>query len=353
LIISSFRLQNFRSYLDESFEFGEGVNIIVGPNASGKTNLLEAILVISRGYSYRANDPELINHNSDWLRLDAWMPNHHVIKIQRNSDGLIQKNFEFEGKKYKKIPNSNLVPYVLFEPNNLLEISTSPSQRRDFIDNILVQTNPIFNNLKKRYLRVLLQRNTLLKKRRFLADELFVWNVRLAEFGGVIAESRHQLIKKLNSSITNIYSGFAGSKNQVHLNYSPPNNRQDYASAMIKKLQERLKIDKERGFTSVGPHREDIQIKLNENDLQNTASRGETRTLLLALKVAEAELIEDVVGKKPLLLLDDVFSELDGARRQALTHALKDHQVFITTTDADVVVQHFTTNCTIIPLVKK
>lgn len=351
-MITSIRLQNFRSYIDESFEFGASVNIIVGPNASGKSNLLEAILVVSRGNSYRASDADTVNHGSDWARLDAWAPGHRVVKIQKNPNGQFEKSFEFEGKKFKKIPNQNLIPYVLFEPNQLLAISTSPAERREFIDNILTQTNPNFADAKKRYLRVLLQRNTLLKKPKVLADELFVWNVRLAEFGGIIAEARHELIDQLHKQISKTYSNFAGKKQLVSLEYSAPIGRQIYASAMLKTLHQRIKTDRERGFTSVGPHREDIVIKLDGQDVQLTASRGETRTLLLALKVAEAKLIFEISGQKPLLLLDDVFSELDGARRQALTHALKDHQVFITTTDADVVVQHFT-DCAIIPLTNK
>ncbi|MEK7603446.1 MAG: DNA replication/repair protein RecF [Patescibacteria group bacterium] len=352
-MIQSIRLQNFRSYEDMSFEFSDGVNIIVGPNTSGKTNLLEAILVISRGSSYRANDADLIKHKSKWARLDAWVPKHRMIKLQTNLNKQVEKLYEFEGKKSKKINTENSIPYVLFEPNNLLAISTTPSERREFIDNMLIQTDNNFADVKKRYTRVLLQRNALLKKPKILEDEMFVWNIRLAEFGGIIAEARHQLIEKLHQDISYLYSEFAGNKNKVHLDYLVPIGRQAYAGAFLKALENRLKTDQQRGFTSVGPHREDIIIKLNNNDVQLSASRGETRTLLLALKVAEAKLVFQLNGQKPLLLLDDVFSELDGARRQALTHALKDHQVFITTTDADVVVQHFTNDCTIIPLTKK
>jgi DNA replication and repair protein RecF len=351
-MISNIRLQNFRSYTDESFEFGKGVNIIVGPNGSGKTNLLEAIQVLSTGYSYRANDGELIKFESDWARLDAETGGvTRTLKIVNESNHT-KKSYVFDDKPYKILTHSHVLPVVLFEPNHLQLLHGQPEQRRNYLDNLLELMTPGFNMTRKHYRRVLTQRNALLKSAgRPAKDQLFVWNLRLSELGGAIASARHELVEDIAKELPNFYNRIAGSKKtNVDISYKSKLPRDRYETTLLRALETSYDLDVARGFTGAGPHRDDFIVRFDGHPTVEVASRGETRTALLALKINELKILEEKSEKKPLLLLDDVFSELDGKRRHALTKYLKYYQTFITTTDADVVVQNFLDECTIIPL---
>lgn len=351
-MISSLRLQNFRSYTDDSFEFDNGVNIIVGPNASGKTNLLEAILVVCRGGSYRAHDTELIQFDQPWARLDVTNEEgeQRVVKIIGQPTGKTEKEFSVDNHTFKRLSLQRTLPTVLFEPNHLRLLGGSPERRRDYLDGLLEQLTPGFSTLRRQYRRALVQRNSLLKQGRKAGDQLFAWNIRLSELGGQLALDRMHLVEKLNHQLSQSYSRLAQRDTKVDLSYQTSVSQDQYSSDMLYKLELSQEQDLERGFTTYGPHRDDMSISLNDHAAQETASRGETRTLLLALKLSELTLLELQRGQPPLLLLDDVFSELDGARRRALTEVLQTHQTFITTTDADVVIQHFTEACNIIAL---
>ncbi len=329
-----------------------GVNIIVGPNASGKTNLLEAILVLCRGSSYRANDQELIAHKQDWGRLDGQNNGQQrTVKLLKKGE-LIQKEYQVGGTTLKRLPLQRTVPAVVFEPNHLQLLTQSPDLRRNFLDDILEQTVPTFGDIRRRYKRTLAQRNSLLKQE-FAPDQLFVWNVRLSELGDQIAEHRLNYISQHKAELTKLYNKLAGKRYKIDMVYETKHNTDAYGSSLLKALEARTAVDRERGFTTVGPHRDDMGIILGGHSLSSAASRGETRTMLLALKLLEVRSLEKARGIKPILLLDDVFSELDGKRRQALTAHLQGHQAFITTTDADIVIQHFLDNCTVIPTVKE
>jgi DNA replication and repair protein RecF len=341
-MIQSIRLQNFRSYGDESFEFEEGVNIIVGPNGSGKTNLLEAILVISSGNSYRARDFELIQFGKPWARLDGQFEKHKRIAKIILQEETLKKSFELDDKVFKRLSLDKTVPVVLFEPNHLQLVTRGPSRRRDYFDDILQRTIPGFKTLDGRYRRTLAQRNSLLKQNRARASEqLFAWDVRLSQLGAQIVQARLQLIEGINESISKVYSAIAGQKSKVGLSYQTPINTANYSSQLLSKLEASAEADFARGFTGHGPHREDIAIYLNGQPVGVTASRGEMRSLLLALKIFELRTLEKVRGQKPIFLLDDVFSELDGARRKHLVSHLKGYQTIITTTDAEAVMEYF------------
>lgn len=352
-MIQSIRLQNFRSYTDESFEFEEGVNIIVGPNGSGKTNLLEAILALCSGSSYRARDLELIQFTEPWARLDGQFEKHQrVLKLVVDGK-TAQKTFELDGKTFKRLSLERTVSAILFEPNHLQLVSRGPSQRRDYFDDILQRTLPGFKNLNARYHRALAQRNSLLKQNRARAlEQLFAWDVRLSQLGAQIVEARLQLFEDINRSISKIYSAIANQKSKVGLVYQTPINTANYSSRLLSKLEASVEADFGRGFTGHGPHREDIIIYLNKQPASATASRGEMRSLLLALKIFELKLLENVRGQKPIFLLDDVFSELDGARRKHLVEHLEGYQTITTTTDADAVIEYFSDRYNLIPLIK-
>lgn len=349
-MISNLRLQNFRSYRDATFEFGDGVNIIVGPNASGKTNLLEAILVMARGKSYRAADRELIKHKAKWARLDAQQADQNRSVVWKDTGENLSKEFRDGGTVLKRLPIIRQLPAVIFEPDSLQHLTQSPSLRREFIDDIIERTDPLFASSNRYYKRALAQRNALLKQARsFTPDQMFIWSVRLSELGGQIVESRRRFIDDNQDELAKLYRKLAGKKHLASLEYRTKITSQNYGTQMLKVLEDRLDLDKTLGYTTVGPHRDDIMPVLDGHDLMDSGSRGETRTLLLAMKLLEVQTLEKILGKKPILLLDDVFSELDGKRRLALTTYLKNHQTFITTTDADNVVEHFLNNCTVIP----
>jgi DNA replication and repair protein RecF len=350
-MITDLRLQNFRSYKDSSFEFGGGVNIIVGPNASGKTNLLEAVLVVARGHSYRIGDNELVKFKRPWARLDADLSTggHRTVKLV--IDPVPAKTYEIDGKHFKRLTVHHNIPAVLFEPDDLRLLSGGPERRRNYLDDLIEQTTPGYAAIRRQYKRALAQRNSLLKKGgQTLENQIFPWNLRLSQLAGQIVRARHQLVEDINEQLQALYKDLSQTKIKVTAEYDGRWNPEAYETSLLKRLEAGLHDDKLRGFTGSGPHREDLKVLFNDRPAQETASRGEVRTTVLALKIIELKLLEEIGQTKPLLLLDDVFSELDGRRRQTLTDYLSSYQTFITTTDADLVVQHFTENCTVIPL---
>ena len=340
-MIDNIRLQHFRSYSDASFNLDPGVNIIVGPNASGKTNLLEAVLVVSRGSSYKAKDAELVQFGSSWARIDTQLAGQmRIVKIK--TEPTVSKVFEIDGQSVTRLHQGRTLPVVLFEPNHLMLLSGSPELRRSFLDDLIEQTEPGYGSIRRHYKRVLAQRNALLKKNpRGLAEQLFVWNVRLSELGGKLARERHMLVERFACRAEGLYSSLSGRNNKIELTYASQFPIESYESSLLHKLEGSIELDVLRGFTVAGPHRDDLKVMIDGHEVSETASRGETRTLVLALKILELQLLEEVRGAKPILLLDDVFSELDTVRRQALTSFVADHQTFITTTDADIVADHF------------
>lgn len=350
-MISDLRLQHFRSYGDASFEFGSGVNIIVGPNGSGKTNLLEAVLVVARGSSYRVKDSDLVQFNEQWYRLDAHLqPDDGLRSVKLTTLPRLEKTYEVNGRSYQRLGITHLLPVVLFEPDHLQLLHGAPELRRNYLDDILEQTSPGFTSFRRNYRRLLSQRNALLKRPTpATTQELFPWNLRLSELGATIARARLSLCEELAALLGKIYTEVSQSTTAVAIAYRPKFPIGAYESHLLEKLEGHAYEDAVRGFTAYGPHREDFSLTFDGQPADEFASRGEIRTAILALKIIELQLLEAVRGTTPLLLLDDVFSELDGARRRALTGFLQRYQTFLTTTDADVVIKHFT-DSTIIPL---
>jgi len=350
-MLAEIRLKNFRSYSNDSFELSPGVNIIVGPNASGKTNLLEAILILARGSSYRAKDNELIQFNKPWARIDTRLLSGTLRTVKLTPKELTLKTYEIDGKTYTRLSLNHTLPVVIFEPNDLMLLSGGPERRRNYLDDLLEQTTLGYGKIRRDYKRTLAQRNALLKRDGHnLNTQLFPWDVRLSELAGQIVRARNKLVEKLQNDLPKLYKELSKTSTKISIEYGsqwPPEN---YESHLLKKLATSVQTDQQRGFTSSGPHREDLTIKFNGHPAQEIASRGETRTAVLGMKIIELKIITETRETTPILLLDDVFSELDGARRRALTEHLHNYQTFITTTDADIVLQHFTDACQIIPL---
>lgn len=349
-MIQALRLEHFRTYIDRTFTFGPGVNIIVGPNASGKTNLLEAILVMARGKSYRAKDRDLI----------AFKSFHAVVSAECDGTSrkvILQqcaptKTYKIEGLKLSRLTPRHILPVVLFEPNHLALLIGPPVQRRAYLDELLIQTNAEYGAKVQAYQRVLLQRNALLKRLTTDTTQFFPWDIRLAELGGVVARARAELVKKINQEIVQIYQKLAPTDTPVKLTaqYQTGAELAQYESYMIRHLETRLVHDRLRGVTSFGPHRDDLLVQFDGRLADQVASRGETRTTVLALKLIELQLLHERRGQAPILLLDDVFSELDSERREALITYLSPYQTFITTTDADALSPQFADRAQVIEI---
>lgn len=348
--ISSLRLQNFRSYKDAQFDFSDQVNIVVGPNASGKTNLLEAVLVLSLGKSYRVKDQELISIGATWSRLDA-THNSQERTIKIETEPAVKKSYIIDGKNLSRLITERTIPVVLFEPNHLFLFNGGPELRRAYLDDLLEQIEPTYSSLRRNYRRTLSQRNALLKQGLNVAGrQIFPWNLKLSQLGGQIARQRQDLINQLNQNASQIYSQISATPYTVRIEYDSQWHHENYETHMLKKLEGQLDLDVQRGFTTAGPHRDDMLVYINDMPADSTASRGEIRSLVLACKIMELKMVADARGQNPIFLLDDVFSELDAKRRKALVGFLKDHQTMITTTDADVVKGHFKTVAKLIDL---
>lgn len=342
MALTSVRLQSFRSYKDQAYELEPGINIVVGPNASGKTNLLEALFVAARGRSFRARDIDLIKHSQAWARIDVAGQEQpdRTVKLRRRQAPL--KEFQLGAKAKRRLLAEDLLPVVLFAPDDLRLLNGSPTRRREYLDQLIIKLEPARSSVVSRYTRALIQRNSLLKHPNPDPDELFVWGVKLGELGGQIVDWRRALIRQINQVASQLYSQIAVTKHQVKLSYVSNLPARGYQHALNSALQSGK--DMRVGHTSAGPHRDDFSLRLNRRDSATTASRGELRSLVLMLKLAEAQLLEKQFGSKPLMLLDDVFSELDGKRRRQLAKAVAGYQTLITTTDADAVLEHFSRN---------
>ncbi len=346
-MLQTLELANVRSYKNGLFQFSDSVNIIVGPNASGKTNLLEAIHMVCKGEAFKSDDANMVNHNSEWARIDCQYDDQsRVVKLKKTP---LSKTFVFDDLEKKRFPVDKNIPVVLFEPIHLLLLGGEPERRRAYIDNLLTQTENSYGSLLKSFKRIVSQRNRLLKQETISPEHLFVWDVQLSDIAGKVIEFRKKYTDFLQEQLTRNYQSVSGNEEILKITYESKIPSEHYANELLNKLKHDFALDKARGYTGSGPHRDDLKITIDGHDVRDSASRGETRSIVLALKMAELNILEQKTGKKPLLLLDDVFSELDGKRRRTLSETLQKYQTFITTTDADVVIEHFSKSCNIIP----
>ncbi len=338
-MLEALELINIRSYKNGLFEFDQGVNIVVGPNASGKTNLLESIHMACTGSAFNSADGNMINRESDWGRINAQFDGHRrSVKLK---DSPKSKVFVLDDVEKKRLAGGALIPVVLFEPTHMLLLGGEPERRRSYIDGILMQTEPGFRRVYDSYKRSLAQRNRLLKQDSVSSDHLFVWDIRLSEWAGQLVDYRLRYLRLVNDSLSEKYRSVSGNQEILQIDYDSKLPTESYAQAFMTKLKSSFELDRLRGFTGSGPHRDDISVLLDGSEARLNASRGEVRSIVLALKIAELELVSKASGRIPLLLLDDVFSELDGRRRRMMAQSLVGHQTFITTTDADAIVKSY------------
>ena len=331
--LSRLHLHQFRSHTDAVFEFDPHITAIIGPNGSGKTNILEAIYTLYMGKSFRDGDDELITYMQDWYRIEGNIDDTtRELRYQPSNKG---KQLIVDGTAKGRYTYRQQLPLVLFEPDDLLMIHGSPTSRRIYIDDIVQKLYPPLRQTFQRYERVVTQRNNVLKQRlphAQLKDALFAWDVGLSDLGAKIITARQEVIQQLNSSLSNVYSDVAGALHTLEAVYVAPDNQQT-ETQLLTALHHHLHQDSERGFTTVGPHRHDVEFLLNSQSAKHTASRGEVRTILLSLKQIETQLLTSELGYTPLLLLDDVFSELDENRQKSLLSHTESVQKIITTTD--------------------
>ncbi|NLX62246.1 MAG: DNA replication/repair protein RecF [Tissierellia bacterium] len=344
--VKNLRLINFRNYNNVYLELDDKLNIFIGKNAQGKTNLLEAIYVSATGKSFRTNrDRELINFNKKEAYIGSKVQIGErekliEIKLDRIAPKRIKIN-KLELKKQKEL-NSGL-NVVVFSPDDLSLVKGSPKERRLFLDTSISQVKPVYRYNLNRYNKILIQRNNLLKagkSKKDLVNLLDIFDMQLVKTGTDIIISRFNFIDKLSKVALNIHNRLTLNKEKLLLNYDSSIsfknlNRQEIESSFIKSLKENRYKDMLTGSTSTGPHRDDMKIYINNMDSRTFASQGQQRTIVLTIKLSEVEIIYKDTGSYPVLLLDDVFSELDSDRRKYLISFFKNTQTFITSTDIE------------------
>lgn len=332
MILKTLRVQNFRTHSDFILEIGEKSTLISGANGSGKTSLLEAIYFALQGTSFRSSDKEILrNDGSSWFRIDLKDSRDSLRTIIfNNAVQKSKKQFLVDGNKKARLSANLRIPVVLFEPDDLQLLSGSPTRRRNFLDYFLSQIFPSFQLALARYNKALKQRNNLLKRDNVSKDELFPWNLMLAEYGAEIISKRQDFLELLNSKIEEVYFEISGVKDKIKIDYLGEKVSRNEILAI---LSENIERDKILGYTNFGPHKHDIQFIFNKKPAQNVASRGENRSLVLALKFIETDILADLTSKRPIVLLDDVFSELDDDRQKLLTKHFSKYQTIITSTN--------------------
>lgn len=336
MYIKSLQLLNYRNYKNLAILLGENVNVFMGDNAQGKTNVLEAIYYCAFAKSHRTNkDKELINVNEEnaFIRLEL-AKNRRDKRIDINilKDG--KKAISINSIKVSKI--SELVGtfnVVMFSPEDLRIVKESPGVRRKFIDMELCQLNSKYYYNLVQYNKVLVERNTILKQRNLDEDMLDIYDMQLAQYGKFIIESRLNYIEKLNFYSEDIHRDITNGKEFIEFKYiSSVKNLDDIEQSLIGQLKSARRRDIEKRITSIGPHRDDFTILLNNMDAKIYGSQGQQRTSVLTIKFASLRIIKELTGEFPVLLLDDVLSELDFNRKAYILKSIKEIQSIITCT---------------------
>ena len=333
--------KNFRNLEDGSISPCEGVNVIYGDNAQGKTNLIEALWLFCGGHSFRTSkDSEVIRWNEDYARL-----NLNFFGQGRDQQATLKL---FGGKKtvvingVEKNTASALIEKfcaVVFSPEHLNLIKRGPGERRRFIDSAICREKLQNAVILSRYNRMLNQRNTLLKdiiKKPYLEDTLDIWDAQLTHFGALLIKRRLEYMNMLSEKAAQFHSGISKGKEELSIRYVATEGfeENDDAETIRQKFAEKCALNRHNdihtGITLAGPHRDDVEILINGKNAKAFASQGQQRSAVLSLKLAEAAVLKERMGEEPVVLLDDVLSELDNSRQDFLLNELKDCQVFIT-----------------------
>ena len=336
MYIKEISLKDFRNYESLDVQFHNKVNIFLGQNAQGKTNLLESIYITSMGKSFRTGkDRDMVRFGSEFFRVKATAVKDDdlVVEIAVTKEG--KKGVKIDGVKAKKMADLlENVYIVIFSPEDLRIVKDEPEKRRKFIDRELCQIKPSYYNNLNHYKKVLAQRNAYLKEYDIDDGILDIWDMQLAEYGSKIIEYRTEFIKKLNNISSKIHKDITNKKEELEVIYEPDiEYTKNLKEVFFMKMKINRKNDIRRRTTTIGPHKDDLKLLSNGIDIRNFGSQGQQRTAALSLKLSEIKLIEEETGESPILLLDDVLSELDKERQNYLINSLSGIQVFITTTE--------------------
>ena len=325
MIIKKISLANFRCYSQYHLDFKERTTQILGENGSGKTTVLEGIYEAMRGKSFRSVDTEIMKREEEFYRVELEYCDGEKMVV--TYDGK-KKQFLAGDKKYGRLPKKYRFPVVLFLPEDLNLITASPAHKRRYFDEMLAQLSERYAKTLSHYNKALKQRNELLKREYVSGEDMFSWNVLLANYGCEIRRLRIELVKQINEKITEVYRSIAENKDEVAINYIGPERIDE--GEFLAELERNFVVDRAVGHTMVGVQKDNYEFIFNNSLASGSASRGETRSIIIALKFIEAEMILKIIGKRPVVLLDDVFSELDATRREALVKNFKENQIVLT-----------------------
>jgi DNA replication and repair protein RecF len=333
--IEKLELTDFRNYEKQSFLFHENVNIILGNNGQGKSNLLEGIYILSMGKSFRTQkDAEMIRFEADFLRVKGcFLKEGKTLDIE-TMISKEEKRFKIDGFQGSK--NADLLEnayMVVFSPEDMKIVKEEPEKRRRFMDRELFQIRPLYYKELSRYKKSLLHRNTLLKEEFPDENLLSVWDENLLKYGAAVIKERFFFIEKLKRISREVHGSVTGGCEELDVSYEPDvafaEDTAEQRTIFEERLKECRETDMARRYTSAGPHRDDVRISVGGVDVRRFGSQGQQRTAALSLKLAELKIIKEETGEDAVILLDDVLSELDGQRQRFLINALSDNQIFI------------------------
>ena len=336
MIIKSIELNNFRNYEVVNIEFDKNINILYGDNAQGKTNLLEACYYSAISKSFKSSkDKEIIRFGQDYLNIKTIIDKNnreYAIDISINNN---KKVIKIDNVKMNKTSELlGLLNVILFSPEDLNIIKNGPSERRRFLDSEISQIDRIYLSDIINYNKVLNNRNKLLKEIVFdnsIKDTLDVWDMQLIDYGKKIIKRRREFIDELKYYVKDKHLKISGGKEELIINYEPNIDDIFFEDELINNREKDLKYTQ----TSVGPHRDDISFKIDGIDIRKFGSQGQKRCCALSLKLAEIDIVSNIIKDKPVLLLDDVLSELDSNRQKFLLESISDIQTIITCTGLD------------------
>lgn len=334
MIIESIELKNYRNYDKLHMYFSHGTNILYGDNAQGKTNILEAIYVCATTKSHRGSkDKEIIQFDRDESHIKLNVRKRDVpYRIDMHLKKNRAKGVAVNGVPIKKASELfGIVNVVFFSPEDLNLIKNGPAERRRFIDLELCQLNKLYVHSLVQYNKIVTQRNKLLKDIMFRPDyeeTLDIWDMQLVQYGREVIRCREAFVGQLNDLIGGIHRQLSGEKESLHISYEPNVTVDMFEDTLRKSRPSDLK----QRTTLTGPHRDDLSFIINDIDIRRFGSQGQQRTAALSLKLAEIELVKKIVNDYPILLLDDVLSELDGSRQNHLLSGINHIQTMITCT---------------------
>ena len=337
MYIESIELNNYRNYRKLKVEFGKNTNILYGNNAQGKTNILESIYMAATTKSHRGTkDRDIIRIGEDESHIRLFLRKRDVShKIDMHLRKSKNKGVAIDGIAIRRATELyGLLNVIFFSPEDLSIIKNGPAERRRFMDLELCQISRLYYQNLASYNKILNQRNNLLKQiyyNKSLIDTLDVWNIQLVDYVSKIIKERKNFIDMMNDIICDIHSRLTGGREKLEIVYEYNVNENNFEDV----LREKLETDLKYSSTQAGPHRDDISFLINGIDARKYGSQGQQRTVALSLKMAEIKLVKKIISDNPILLLDDVMSELDTDRRNALIDEIKDIQTIITCTGYD------------------